>query len=88
MEDKQILKTEIYQKTGFILDIIGLATFFIAGLGLIPSVAGLIFSILSNKIEKSDKAILGIKLAIIGISLNLLILISVIVNMIIYKNYK
>ncbi len=88
MENKKEMKIEIYQKTGFILDIIGLISFFVMGLGIIPSVAGLIFSIISYKKEKNDKSMLNIKLAVIAITLNLLVLIASIVNMIIYNNYK
>ncbi len=88
MEEKIALRKEINTKTGFILAIIGLAAFFVAGLGVIPSTAGLVFSILGNKGEKNEKATLGIKLSIIGIIINLLVLVAVIVNTIIYKNYK
>ena len=88
MDNDKAIKQEINQKTGFILAIIGLAAFFVAGLGIIPSIAGLIFSIISNKQNKNEKSVLGIKLSIIAITLNLLVLIAVIVNAIIYKNYK
>ena len=88
MEDKKELRTEINTKTGFILAIIGLATFFIMGLGVIPSTAGLILSILANKQNKNDRTVINIELSIIGIIINLMVLIAVIVNMIIYRNYK
>lgn len=87
MEDKKELRQDINKNTGYILSIISIASFFIMGLGIIPGIVGLILSIISYKKENNPKSALAIKLSIIGICLNLLVLVTMIVNGIIYKNY-
>ena len=88
MENKKELRQDINKNTGYILSIISIASFFIMGLGIIPGIVGLILSIISYKQENNDKSALTIKLSIIGICLNLLVLVTMIVNGIIYKNYN
>ena len=88
MENKKELRQDINKNTGYILSIISIASFFIMGLGIIPGIVGLILSIISYKKENNPKSALAIKLSIIGICLNLLVLITLIVNGIIYKNYN
>ena len=85
MENKQEIKGEINNKTGFILGILSIATFFVCGLGIIFGISGLIFSINSYKSKKDS---LGIKLSIIGIILNLMTLITLIVGILVFKDYK
>ncbi len=88
MENKKELRQDINKNTGYILSIISIASFFIMGLGIIPGIVGLILSIISYKKENNPKSALAIKLSIIGICLNLLVLVTMIVNGIIYKNYN
>ena len=88
MENKKELRQDINKNTGYILSIISIASFFIMGLGIIPGIVGLILSIISYKNENNPKSALAIKLSIIGICLNLLVLVTMIVNGIIYKNYN
>ena len=88
MENKKELRQDINKNTGYILSIISIASFFIMGLGIIPGIVGLILSIISYKKENNLKSALAIKLSIIGICLNLLVLVTMIVNGIIYKNYN
>lgn len=87
MENKKELRQDINKNTGYILSIISIAFFFVMGLGIIPGIVGLILSIISYKKENNPKSALAIKLSIIGICLNLLVLVTMIVNGIIYKNY-
>lgn len=87
MENKKELRQDINKNTGYILSIISIASFFVMGLGIIPGIVGLILSIISYKKENNPKSALAIKLSIIGICLNLLVLVTMIVNGIIYKNY-
>ena len=88
MENKKELRQDINKNTGYILSIISIASFFIMGLGIILGIVGLILSIISYKKENNPKSALAIKLSIIGICLNLLVLVTMIVNGIIYKNYN
>ena len=88
MENKKELRQDINKTTGYILSIISIASFFVMGLGIIPGIVGLILSIISYKKENNPKSALAIKLSIIGICLNLLVLVTMIVNGIIYKNYN
>lgn len=88
MEDKKEVKNEIKNETietsGFVLSIVSIVTFFVFGLGILPGIVSLIFSILSYKKNKSDKAKLSIKLSIIGIVLSILVLTTVIITLIFF----
>lgn len=88
MEDKKEIKKEIFNESleasGFVLSIVSIASFFVFGLGVLPGIVSLIFSIISYKKNKSDKAKLSIKLSIIGILLSILVLTTVIITLIFF----
>ena len=88
MEDKKEIKKEIFNESletsGFVLSIVSIASFFVFGLGVLPGIVSLIFSIISYKKNKSDKAKLSIKLSIIGIVLSVLVLTTVIITLIFF----